>query len=442
MTRLTQHPTARFVVTILFTLVAAWGAITLYQQHGFSALWLLLCFATLMLFVSLVTQFRQPHKQLDFVLKSLANGDGSLGLNRHHPMFTQLEEIKVKLQNARFNAQQQAYFLQSLLLHIEFAVLVCDDSGKVIESNPATIKLLGKSIEHSRDLAHIATLIAGCETSLKSITTWQHGEQQDILAVQISTVQIQGNTRKIITLNSIRDALQNKEQQAYKRLTKVLTHEVANSITPLASIAQSCEALLPESLTFNEAEDKQDLALALRTLAKRTEYLGSFIARFRQVSSLPTPTLAPQQLVSIVEGVYQLHLTTCAQANIQLHIETAPTPLVMLDGAQIEQVLINLTKNAIEAVQQAAQYQAHCAPPSIVLTTGCNSAGQYYIDVSDNGPGVAAHVIEMMFVPFFTTKQQGSGIGLSLSRQIMQNHDGDLIYLQRERGACFRCLFG
>jgi signal transduction histidine kinase len=78
----------------------------------------------------------------------------------------------------------------------------------------------------------------------------------------------------------------------------------------------------------------------------------------------------------------------------------------------------------------------------VQLKTGCNEAGQHYVEVSDNGPGVAEHVVEMMFVPFFTTKQKGSGIGLSLSRQIMLNHGGDLIYIQREQGACFRCVFG
>ena len=115
----------------------------------------------------------------------------------------------------------------------------------------------------------------------------------------------------------------------------------------------------------------------------------------------------------------------------------------MLDTAQIEQVLINLTKNAIEAVQQRNdQDQDQRNTRQVVLKTGANNAGQHYIEISDNGPGIADHVVDMIFVPFFTTKQQGSGIGLSLSRQIMINHGGDLIYLRREQGACFRCVFG
>jgi nitrogen fixation/metabolism regulation signal transduction histidine kinase len=316
--------------------------------------------------------------------------------------------------------------------------VVCDDSGSVIESNPAVAKLLGKAIRHCNDLAHIAPIVENCDRSLKTIANWQYGEQQDILSIQVSIAHIQGKSRKIITLHSIRDALQNKEQQAYKRLTKVLTHEVANSITPLASIAQSCESLLPDTLTFYDEEDKSDLTMALRTLAKRTEYLGEFIGRFRTVSNLPAPTLKPEQLAPLVEGVFQLHHSTCIESQVSLSIDVQHSQLTMLDSAQIEQVLINLTKNAVEAVQQGSKNTA----PQVMLKTGCNEAGQHYVEVSDNGPGVAEHVIDMMFVPFFTTKQKGSGIGLSLSRQIMLNHGGDLIYIQRKQGACFRCVFG
>jgi len=434
----TKHPTTVFFATILLLCVLITTSAHLYIQGGFSATLLLLSLFSSATLFSLISQFNKQNKHMSFVLKSLANGDSSLGLSKHHPMHSHLEEIKENIQSARFNAEQQAHFLQALLVHIDLAVVVCDDTGEVIESNPAVAKLLGKAVRHCNDLAHIAPLVESCDRSLKTIANWQYGEQQDTLSIQVSVAHIQGKIRKIITLHSIRDALQNKEQQAYKRLTKVLTHEVANSITPLASIAQSCESLLPETLTFDDEEDKDDLAMALKTLAKRTEYLGDFIGRFREVSNLPTPSLNPEQLAPLVEGVFQLHQQTCSAANIDLQLDVSHSQLTMLDSAQVEQVLINLTKNAIEAVQQ----NSNEASAVVQLKTGCNEAGQHYVEVSDNGPGVAEHVVDMMFVPFFTTKQKGSGIGLSLSRQIMLNHGGDLIYIQREQGACFRCVFG
>jgi signal transduction histidine kinase len=118
----------------------------------------------------------------------------------------------------------------------------------------------------------------------------------------------------------------------------------------------------------------------------------------------------------------------------------------MLDSVQIEQVLINLIKNAIEAIkhnnQQLNLDSDYVVKNQISLTVAQNNAQQLYVEVADNGIGIGKHAIEMIFVPFFTTKRQGSGIGLSLSRQIMINHGGDLVYLTRAKGACFRCIFG
>lgn len=441
MTRLAHHPSMVFFFTIIALITLSGLSQYLYIQDGFSATWLLLTLLAIAFIAALYFQFNKQNKHMGFVLKSLANGDSSLGLSQHHPMRQHLEEIKTRIQNARLTAEQQAHFLQTLLVHIDLAVLVFDNDGNVIESNPAVARLLGKPIHHSEELEDIAPLVNECDNSLKTIANWQYGEQQDNLSIQITSAQIQGKIRKIVTLQSIRDALQNKEQQAYKRLTKVLTHEVANSITPLSSIAQTCEGLLPERLCFDEQEDKQDLAFALQTLAKRTEYLGDFIARFRRVSNLPRPSLQPTQLAPLVEGIYQLQQQSFAQADIDLQLDIKHSQLVMLDAPQIEQVLINLTKNAIEAVQQGNGLDKQ-GTRQVMLKTGVNHAGQYYIEVSDNGSGIAEHVVDMIFVPFFTTKQQGSGIGLSLSRQIMINHGGDLIYLKREKGACFRCVFG
>jgi len=319
---------------------------------------------------------------------------------------------------------------------------VCDAKGRVIESNPAVSRLLGKNINHLDELNHIGTMVLNAEKSLQSTVQWWQGEQQDTLTLQVSIAEIQGETRKVITLQSIHDLLLNKEQQAYKRLTHVLTHEVANTITPLASLAQTCQGLMPEALNFSDEESKQDLQLALSTLATRTEYLGQFIERFKEISSLPAPSLAPTQIVPIVERLALLHQQQLSINNIELNTVIQSQQLVMLDSGQIEQVLINLMTNAIDALSLNTEHKNGQQQATITLTVGQNNAQQLYVEVSDNGQGIAAHVVDMIFVPFFTTKQQGSGIGLSLSRQIMANHGGDLVYITREKGACFRCVFG
>ncbi|ASP47051.1 sensor histidine kinase [Cognaticolwellia beringensis] len=418
-----------------------------YLTKGLSATSLLLLIISALFLVSIFSLFNRQDKQVIQVIKALANGDNTLGFSSHHPMREYFDEVQQQMQTARFNSEQQSEFFKTLLVHINLAVIVCDAKGKVIESNPAVARLLGKSVKDLNDLSHIGTMILMTDKPLHSTVQWQYGEQQDTLTLQVSIAEIQGQERKIVTLQSIHELLLNKEQQAYKRLTQVLTHEVANTITPLASLAQTCQGLLPQMLSFNDEEHKQDLQLGLTTLATRTECLGDFIASFRQISSLPLPMLVPTQVTDIVERIGVLHQQQLAENNITFDIKIKSQQLVMLDSSQVEQVLINLIKNAIESVtlghgQQSDRAEKNLEQGIISLTVGQNSAQQLYIEIADNGAGIAGHVIEMIFVPFFTTKQQGSGIGLSLSRQIMVNHGGDLVYLNRPKGACFRCIFG
>jgi two-component system, NtrC family, nitrogen regulation sensor histidine kinase NtrY len=445
----------RSQLLLVINLVALFVCIALltsvYISIGVSATWLLILVISISVISSLLTLFKRQDQQLIQVIRALANGDNSLGFSANHPIRQSFEGVKQQMQSARFVAEQKSEFLKALLIHIDLAVIVCDAQGNIIESNPAVARLLGKSAIHLNELSHIGTLILAARKNVQSTVQWLHGEQQDTLTLQVSIAEIQGQTRKIVTLQSIHELLLNKEQQAYKRLTHVLTHEVANTITPLASIAQTCQGLIPKSLSFIDEENKQDLTLALNTLAARTQYLGEFIASFRQISSLPLPNLVPTQLATILTRIEMLHRQQLSECNTTLTIDIQKQQLVMLDSAQIEQVLINLIKNSIEAVKLNNNQQGdfkggllgnNAVQSTISLTVALNKAQQLYIEVSDNGAGIGKNVIDMVFVPFFTTKQQGSGIGLSLSRQIMINHGGDLVYLTRPKGACFRCLFG
>lgn len=413
------------------------------QKHGFSATTLLIMLVATALITHIFTLFKRQQKQAEMVIRALANGDSTLGLGQQHPMLKQFEQVKTQMQTARFNAEQQAQFLQALLIHVDLAVMVCDDNGEVIESNPAVSKLLGKSFRHLHELGAVGELILNAEHNIRSTTYWQNGEQHDTLSIQLSIAEIQGKVRRVVSLQSIHDQLQLKEQQAYKRLTKVLTHEIANSITPLSSLADTCSNLLPQELCFDELEDKQDLQLALNTLASRTAHLGDFIARFRQVSSLPKPNLAPANLADMLTRIVALHQQQARVQHTHIELSIKNQQLVMLDSSQIEQVLVNLIKNALEVLKSSQKYSAeNAAQPRVEISLAQNTSQQLYIEINDNGPGISGHVIDMIFVPFFTTKQQGSGIGLSLSRQIMLNHGGDLIYVQKPQGACFRCVFG
>jgi C4-dicarboxylate-specific signal transduction histidine kinase len=197
---------------------------------------------------------------------------------------------------------------------------------------------------------------------------------------------------------------------------------------------------MPEQLTFDDPEDKIDLNEALVTLASRTSQLSTFINSFHQITALPKPNLQKIELPSLIEGILTLFKEQTRKANVKLSFNHQSSCLVVADGAQLEQALINMIKNAIEAVSQS-----ECKEVTLTLYQHYHrkSAQHLLLDIEDTGPGIAPHVIEQIFVPFFTTKKQGSGISLSLSRQIMIQHGGDLKYVTKpDCGACFRLIFG
>lgn len=426
---------------IAFSVSIAVLSIT-YVNMGVSATFFSLLIFVLILAGVLVAQLNQQYRRTHQVIKALANGDTTLGFGADHPLRNYASKVQEQVQSARFKAEEKAQFLHALLIHIDTAILVCDQTGEVIESNPAASRLLGTSIKQLSQLPQLTAIFSETDKNFSTKMSWRYGDKLDTLSVHVSFANILGQPHRIITLNSIHDVLLSQEQLSYKNLTHVLTHEVANSITPLASIAETCQSIMPSSLSFNNDEHKQDLHLALKTLVSRTQHLGDFIEGFRQVSKLPSPDLSPNALQPIVEQTLLLLNEQITTNNIVVELMINNSPLVMIDKGQVEQVLINLIKNAIEALTTSHAPSQQLATKTIALTLTNNTSGQLYLDVFNNGATIPEHVANMMFVPFYTTKQSGSGIGLSLSKQIMINHGGDLMYLPQDDGTRFRCIFG
>lgn len=406
----------------------------LWQQQGVSAVVVLFGGIFMLLFGSLFSLLTKQQKEVSQILTSITNGDTTLGLSAQHPLRIKFDQVNQQLRKSQVSAQSQAHYLKALLTHIDIAILVVDEQGKIIRKNPASERLLGQLPENTRELEELGKLIEQSQQDRKFTINWQKADFQDKLSVHVTCVTIDSDAVKLISIQSVYHVLQAKEQQAYKKLTKVLTHEIANSITPLTSLSQTAATLMPDNLIFADEEDKQDLQLALDTIAKRTAHLDDFIGRFRTVNQLPPPNLEIISLSELIHRTLKLFEAQWQQQGITSEIKLASDYSLMADAAQLEQVLINLLKNATEAVNE--QSQKH-----ISLNLEQNEKMQLSIDICDTGNGIAEHVLDMIFVPFFTTKANGSGIGLSLSRHIMVQHGGDLTCLSSQRGACFRMLF-
>jgi two-component system nitrogen regulation sensor histidine kinase NtrY len=249
--------------------------------------------------------------------------------------------------------------------------------------------------------------------------------QEYLLTLQATELRIRGNTVKLVTLQNIQTELQKQELESWQNLTRVLRHEIMNSITPISSLTSTLREILEQDLTKKEdvyelkAEGADDLREGLNTIENRSKGLIKFIDAYREYTSLPQPKIATVRVKDLIEKVAQLLKPELKKTEIDFSYKWESEYLtVQVDTEMIEQVLINLVKNAIEALENT--------PSARIEVVGRYQNNSVLIEVIDNGPGIIPEAIERIFIPFFTTKKTGSGIGLALSRQIMQMHNGAL----------------
>jgi two-component system, NtrC family, nitrogen regulation sensor histidine kinase NtrY len=243
---------------------------------------------------------------------------------------------------------------------------------------------------------------------------------------------------KLIAFHNINEALDESESKAWQKLLSVMTHEIMNSVAPISSLADTLKNSIQESIREPEhaRETLPDIETGIATIKKRSEGLLKFTEIYRNLSKITHASVAPVRLIELFGHVQQLMLPTIENKKIELEvILREPMLEVQADADLIEQVLINLVLNAIDAVKD------HIVP-KIILAGESLQNGRVVVKVGDNGTGIRQEVIEKIFVPFFSTKKTGSGIGLSLCKQIMLLHKGTIQVLSKEgEGSVFALTF-
>jgi len=245
-----------------------------------------------------------------------------------------------------------------------------------------------------------------------------------LLLILLNTVKVGGKLIKIITFQDIEPEIEQKEMESWQTISRIMAHEIMNSLTPLSSLTETGIMMLEKDGQVRKLEELSQITIdnlhtALLTISDRNEALTKFIGSYRQFSRLPEPEKVEVRVSELLNEITLLHRERCAKMGVTCSIHTGPDNLViMADDAQVKQVLINLVKNALEAVTDARE-------PSLGINVK-RILDQVSVEVSDNGSGIPPEVLEKIFVPFYSTKADGSGIGLSLSRQIVRNHGGQL----------------
>jgi len=315
--------------------------------------------------------------------------------------------------------------LDAALEHAPLALWRLVAGGPALALNAAARRLIapGRAVEPA---ALLALLDAEPGRRVVTLPT-EHGQERAVLAVSALTVQ--GQPWRLAALAPIESELETETLVAWRQLVQVLTHEIMNSLTPIASLAASAPALL-------EAGEHEELQAALAALARRAAHLQGFVERYRSVSQPPAPTLADTPLLPLLQAVQRLLSPAWEAAGGSVSVTVEPETLALrTDAAQLEQVLINLAQNALQAC-------AGRPAPRLSIDARLSRGARLRLTVADNGPGVAAGLEQRIFTPFFTTREGGSGVGLAVVRQLVHGLGGTVRHAKRPGGgACFVLTF-
>lgn len=318
------------------------------------------------------------------------------------------------------NKESSLLYFQTLVNHIDVAVIVYACTGRVEWANLALKRLVGcDRISTLNDLSAFCPELSERLKSLKpgvvSVIPVVSGIESEQLALSGVEFTVQGRTLMICSLKNIRSVLESKTVESWEKLIRVITHEIMNSITPIISLSE----LLTKQLERGADEvSSEEIGQIVRTIHNRSEGVLQFAENYRRMARIPMPEMQTVSVVDLLANISRF----MTSRSWDIEVEQNPENLVIwADRGQIEQVLINLVKNGIEAGDVGVR-------PHIRLTSGCHDNGGVYIAVSDNGLGMTSDLMEHIFVPFFTTKSKGSGIGLSVSYQIMLRHHGHITF--------------
>ncbi|HLT81857.1 MAG TPA: ATP-binding protein [Cyclobacteriaceae bacterium] len=372
-----------------------------------------------------LTRFLESVRYSDFI--SGFTADNKLGRS-FKDLNIAFNEVLEAFRKARSEKEEHWQYLNTVVQQVRTGILSHDVEGNVQLINANAKRFLGvQNLQNVEDLLEVnPKLYKAIFDTEPGKSNLYKGHNELHLTIQATELRIRGNTVRLITLQNIQPELQRQELDAWQNLTRVLRHEIMNSITPISSLTSTLREVLEYDLIKKNGhyelkeEGADDLREGLSTIENRSKGLIKFIDAYREYTSLPQPLIRTVLLKDLIEKVAQFMKPEIRRRNIDFVYSCASEYLtIQADDDMMEQVLINLMKNGIEAV-------ADTPNPRIELAGLYDETG-VRIEVSDNGPGIIREALESIFVPFYTTKRSGSGIGLSLSRQIMQLHNGTLM---------------
>ena len=389
-------------------------------------------FIWLLQIILLIHYLTRTNRGLENFLKSVKYLDPSRGVNEGDESFDLLNltynEILDSIQKAKIEKEEEHHYFQNTIEHVGIGLISFDETGRIELLNNAARTLFG--IEFLRNIQDLNILVPGISNQLFLMKPGHYkmiktiiGDEIMKLSIRKTVFKIHDNTVNLISFQNIRTELEEEEIEVWKRLISVLTHEIMNSVAPIKSLTNTMIKKFEKYSTpvvSSKSTDADDTLIALKAIQNRSKGLMSFIEIYRNLTKVPKPVFRDVELKNLIHEIIILMDSELQINNIALTTEINPGYLkITADEKLITQVIINLIKNSLESVGKMEngkiQIKAFLSPQSETI-----------LQVIDNGSGIDADLIDKVFIPFFTTKKHGSGIGLSVSRQIMKLHGGTI----------------
>lgn len=370
-----------------------------------------------------VRLYRRNLRKVSFMFDAVDNNDYAFhyATARHATeeriINESLNRILQILLQAKADAKEREKYYEMIMNSVNTGIVVINEKGFVLQQNSESLRLLGLPVfTHIRQLERIDEKLA------ERFTDLQPGEKYHLsfrnergavnLSIRVSETVLKGERVKLIAMNDIHGEMEDKEVDTWIRLTRVLTHEIMNSVTPITSISST--------LLSRHDEMKEELRNGLELISDTGKGLISFVESYRRFTHIPTPQPTLFYVGRFIERMTQLASHHHA-SHIAIQTDIRPDDLILYaDEDLIGQVVLNLLKNAIQAIGPDHP------DGQIMVRASCNSNESIVIEISNNGPAIPPEEAEHIFTPFFTTKEGGSGIGLSVARQIMRLSGGSI----------------
>lgn len=409
---------------------------------AFSVAWwkyLAIAFCTVLLVVqvyALITFINRTNRKIAYFFDAIKNEDFTLrfpegvAIKSFKELNQSLNRVNGLIQEVHLQLQIREQYYQEILKQASIGIMTYNEKGHILFSNPTLEKLLDHSplnhikqlMQVDEDLYHIFNTFQPFERKLFQLS---NEREQTQLALKSTPLTLDGKSLLLVVVQDIHKELDEKETESWVRLIRVLTHEIMNTITPIASISDSIIKYYRNNGRITPLEELEENQIkntlkGLEVIKEQGGDLMDFVQSYRSLLHVPEPNKSIVKGKDLLEKIDVLMSARLHDGQVDFQVGCHPEDLeFFIDEKQIVQVLINLAKNALQSVGGIEKGKVR-------MLAGADGNGIKYIEVLDNGPGIPPEVMDEIFVPFFTTKSEGTGIGLSLSKRVVQLHGGSI----------------